>query len=264
MIDLSLLSLPPVLETLRSECCAAVLSTDLVSPEPLIAQLAGNPRSDRETPYVLIRANYVPPYERAFPLIVQTERAIAHAKGFTPSYNGLVVLDVTDWIGHLDEDYFQLLLKYWSDQIGFMGWPAFLLRDAPAEAVSLLERCCDRYLPAQSFALSLFEDRKRLAGLLEVNLHLRGHGSLRGGAEILAQLLAAPELRKERTLHLLDRVLADLTRDMPLGAAITYSRLCAWTEREDCLLTRLAGRPLQPVDLNKEDRDYVRLQKRVS
>lgn len=243
---------PPVRETLACTNGAALLFTDLVKAEPLLAQLAPGKGDVCKKTYIFVRAAYTPPYEKNFPVIARAEAAIWNAKGFSPGYSGLAAFDVTEWLGHTDEERFQILLEYWSDQRGIMGHPCFLVRDARPEQQRELLHSCLRFLPTDAFDVRVFENNERLTALLRQKFEQSGHPVSTEGLALLAKLLAAPEWKAVRLLSLLDRAVQELIWELPSGRALGRRDIIRWAGRDDCLLARLGGCLQNVLEAEKE------------
>lgn len=235
---------PQVLETLHRTNGAAVLVTDLIKPEPLLVHLVPETPATRGQPYVLIRAAYVPPYEKTFSVIARTERSVWNAKGFSHDYSGLVALDVSEWAGRFDEEYFQLLLEYWADMKGEMGYPCFLLRDARPEQQHELTLNCLRFFPAETFDVRVFENTERLSALLREKFSRAGHPIRADGLALLVRILSMPELKNARLLSILDRAAEQLTRELPPMQTLGRPEILRWAAQENALPAQLLGRPL--------------------
>lgn len=52
---------------------------------------------------------------KPFEVIKRLEREIEKAKGFRPSFRGVIHVDLDEWMGHANENYFHTLLEYLSD-----------------------------------------------------------------------------------------------------------------------------------------------------
>lgn len=67
------------------------------------------------SPGIFFKMNYSPGTDRQFTSIQYLVEALMLEAGYKGQYRGCLVLDITEWLGHEKEYYFDVLLSYLSD-----------------------------------------------------------------------------------------------------------------------------------------------------
>ncbi|MCM1365019.1 MAG: hypothetical protein NC122_10730 [Faecalibacterium sp.] len=77
------------------------------------AELSPN-NFDAETPYFFFIFKYQPPYDKFKELKRLQTEAISNTR-FKSEYNGFIAIDISEWLGHTDEEYFQAAMCFLRD-----------------------------------------------------------------------------------------------------------------------------------------------------
>lgn len=186
-----------------------ILSTDVVEPEILIRVLAEKTAKSYpdtfkgEAPQVFYRMRYMPPYE-AFQEIRKLILQIRNATGIRSSFNGIMVIDVSEYKGHEDEEYFTIFLKYLYDNS--CGCKSILVCSQYTEKeLQKLVISCTRFFPVQQEVLNIYE-LDQLKALVKASFKERRYKLDTDSIDLIADILTSEKLVSCRTLQLIDRI----------------------------------------------------------
>lgn len=241
----------------------SVITTDLTEPEALIRQLV---RAEREThpenftgktSCVYCKIPYVPPYE-TFRELRRLILRIRDNTGLRAYFRGVVAMEVTEWLGHEQEEYFTVLLKYLYDHRSL--WQAALVLNPGTEDQTRRFLCaCAGFITPHLCDISLFSRPDRLRDMLSRECARQGKRVTREAADMLAAALAEPEFRHRRSLTLIQRSAEELIARSGGSSVIRRDAAEACLTAPDSLLTLLAGKPLFHERRNVHDRELLQL-----
>ena len=186
-----------------------ILCTDIVETEILIRLLADK-TSKRypdafkgEVPQVFYRMRYVPPYE-SFQEIRKLILQIRNATGIRSKFHGIIAIDVSEYKGHENEEFFTILLKYLYDNT--RGCKVILVCSQYTEKdyKRIISRCAE-FFPVQQEQLRIY-DCERLKYLIRSSFEKHKCKVDSTGVELIADILTSEELASYRTLQLIDRI----------------------------------------------------------
>ena len=210
MFDLKF-NLEAFLPSKNSQVC--ILATDIIEPEILIRILAADTKKTYpdlfkgETPQVFYRMRYVPPYE-TFQEIRKLILQIRNATGIRSMFNGVIAIDVSEYKGHEEEEFFIVLLKYLYDNS--QGCKILLVCSQYTEKeIGRLFSICSRFFPVQIEKFNLY-DTEHLKNLIKSSFKEHDQKISSDNVELIADILECDDLTPYRTLQLIDRVLEEL------------------------------------------------------
>ena len=186
-----------------------LLRTDIVEPEILIRLLAAEtskrfPAAFKgEVPQVFYRMRYVPPYE-TFQEIRNLILQIRNATGIRSRFHGMIAIDVSEYKGHEDEEFFTILLKYLYDNM--CGCKTILVcsQYAEKEYRRLLSRCAE-FFPVQQQQLHVY-DCEQLKYFVKASFKNHRYTIDSDSIELITDMLMSEELVPYRTIQLIDRI----------------------------------------------------------
>ena len=186
--------------------------------------------------YLTMKLSYIPPYGD-FTLLKSLELRIRRESlRKTPD---TLVLDVSEWLGHEGEEFFEILAKYLHDHRSFRL--VFTARAERTEALPLFT-ALRTYLPGR------IEEDRTFAELPALSAYLRETGRLTDkAAAYLAKLILMPEGEPLRSYSVLDSLLCEL-EDGSADKIHCYRLICAMRD-PDSLLGTLFG---EKFDFQKE------------
>ena len=210
MFDLKL-NLEAFLPGKNSQIC--ILATDIIEPEILIRILSADTERaypdlfKGETPQVFYRMRYVPPYD-TFQEIRKLILQIRNATGIRSMFNGIMAIDVSEYKGHEEEEFFTVLLKYLYDNS--QGCKILLVCSQYTEKeIGRLFSICSRFFPVQIEKFNLYEV-EQLKNMIKSSFQEHGKKISSDDVELIAGILECDDLTPYRTLQLINRLPEEL------------------------------------------------------
>ena len=186
-----------------------VIRTDLTEPESFMLRMAEKSREKfphrfaGRSSCVFYRLRYVPPCEN-FRELKQLILRIENAKGLRASFRGIVALEASEWIGHEQEEYFSVILKYMYDHRDLFHC-AMILRDCPQQRLQRFLEAVDQYITPRVIDGNVFSEPARLSGYISEIFSAKGCPIRRSAAESLAEVLGHGARSKVRSLSVIER-----------------------------------------------------------
>lgn len=186
-----------------------VIRTDLTEPEGFMLHMAEKSREKHpqrftgRTPCVFYRLRYVPPCEN-FRELKNLILRIENAKGLRANFRGIVALEASEWIGHEQEEYFSIVLKYMYDHREYFHC-AMILKDCPQQRLQRFLDAVDVFITPRVLDGNVFSEPARLTGYITEIFGARGCPIRRNAAEALAEILGRPNRSKARSLSMIER-----------------------------------------------------------
>ena len=158
---------------------------------------------------------YTPPYEN-FLVLRRCQLAVrAHSESAVPE---AMLVDLSDWLPHLAEEYFTVMVKYFADHP--MRYVFAVRTTNRREALPLLAVLC-RYMPGNVVKDETFLSADSLSGYL-----LRHSEKLTpAAAQMLARLLLDPESEELRSYRTISLLLSQLPDIYPAKSSVTPQKL---------------------------------------
>lgn len=191
-----------------------VLVTDLTEPETQLMKMAQCRPTTllsggmEQSKCVYFKMPYTAPCDK-FQDLRRLILRVREATGMRAGFDGVVAVDVSEWLGHEKEQYFNVLLKFLYDHRD--TWHACLVVQSCAE--SRLERLLSECLMIMTPMVCdgrVFTLPERLEATLDELLTREGVVAEKDALAKLAGLLGSPSLARCRSLQLLDRVAREL------------------------------------------------------
>lgn len=227
----------------------SVIFTDLTEAEALVREMARDAQAAHpedfagKSPCVYCKMPYIPPCE-SFGELRKLILRIRENTGLRAHFRGLVAIEVTQWLGHENEEYFTVLLKYLYDHRDLWQGALVLTSCTEAQARRFLTACAGIVTP-RLFDAGLFSRGDRLREVIRRECAGQGKILSREGAELLTAALTDPKLHRARSLSLIRRTAEELAAAAPADN-IRLEDVREYLAHPDSLLTMLAGRVLTP------------------
>ena len=244
----------------ESHPAVCLLETDVAEPEIMVREIGTVTEQSHpalftgESPQVFYRLRYTPPYDNFHEirsLILRTRMAA----GLCSSYRGIVAIDVSEYRGHEEDEYFTIFLKYLYDCSDFQNL-IFVCCQYSERDMQRLRSACMKYFPVRQERFRFFEKPtlKRIIGNTFREAEIKAGDD---ASELLADILCREEFVPWRSLQLLERLPREIRadnrqnqkRNQPLHAAEIRSFL----QDPECSLCMMAGHVL--LQTQKEDAD---------
>ena len=172
--------------------------------------------------------NYTPPYED-FRGIRELQLAVRRMGAFPPE---VLVIDITEWIGHEEEEYFEITAMYLHDHRDLWDL-VFLVREHSAVECTMLFFTLRAFLEGQMTEDRTFADRETLAAYLTERQSVEP-----AAADRLAGILMSPGAGMLRSYPRVNALLEELSR----GGTVTEARLTEAVNDPASVLHLAAGR----------------------
>lgn len=240
-----------------------VIETDLREPEALMQSLASE--AEREQPKafagrescVYLRLRYVPPYG-SFEELRRLILRLREAAGLRADYRGVVALEATSWLGHEQEEYFIVLLKYLYDHNAHWRTAMILQEHTPA-AIRRFLTACAAYITPRHVLLRVFSDRKWLSRVLQESFERRGYILQPDARALLVEEMNRGELEKVRGTALLSRITRELICSADDHRRITREQMERYLDDPIWTPSMLAGGRMQEQRRGRPDHEAVLL-----
>ncbi len=176
---------------------------------------------------------YTPPYE-AFAGIRELQLAVRRMGPFPPE---TLVIDLTEWVGHEEEEYFEVTAMFLHDHRSLWNY-AFLAREHSMEDCAMLYFTLRSFLEGRMIEDRTFADRDSLSFYLTVH-----HPINKDAADTLAGILLSPQARMLRSYPRVDALLSELSR----GGRITELRITEAMNDPASILHLFKGRDFPSI-----------------
>lgn len=227
-----------------------LINTDLAEAEEMVKRLAEDERTRNPRDFagnvscVYYKMPYVQPCEPFEELRRLIER-VRENTGLRADFRGIVAIEAVEWLGHEKEEYFTVLLKYLYDMRDVWR-AAIVLKEATHAQIQRMASACSDVITPRPFEVRVFTQPERLCALLHEAFQRRGVKADGKAIGILAQVLARPELRKARSLAMIERTVEELT-DLSAGREeVTADAVREYVMDPWSALTMMAGKVLIP------------------
>lgn len=227
-----------------------VIPTDLAEPEALIRKLAEETQASCPTqfagkkPCVYFKLSYVAPCEK-FRKLRSLILLIQEATGLRANFHGIVALDVSEWVGHEQEEYFIATLKYLFDHSDHIH-AALILKTCTGTKLSRFLRHVCLGVPGVRLKTSpqiFFSDSKVLESYCRNYLRQESRTITQQSLTLLTNVLMRQELSEAHSLALIDQTLQDLVSAAPNQKRITEVTVQQYLECPNTMLAMMLGTP---------------------
>ena len=191
---------------------------------------------------------YAPPYED-FGGIRELQLAVRRMGPFPPE---ALALDLTEWVGHEEEEWFEITAMYLHDHRDLWNF-LFLVREREAGD------CAALFFTLRAFLVGELREDRTFADPTELSAYFTGHCPIdTDAADRLALILMRPNARMLRSYPRLNA----LTEELAKNGRITESRVLEAMRDPSSVLHLIAGRDAEPdhgygkKPVRVERRDY--------
>lgn len=236
-----------------------VVTTDLTEAESLIKALAAEEKNRMphtfagKEPCVYFKLPYIPPCE-PFKELRRLILRIRESTGLRANFQGVIAIEVSEWIGHEREEYFTVLLKYLYDHRSFWRITT-VLNGCTHNQINRFLSDCSRYITPWFFPINVFGDHDTLCTLIHNEFSRQSRRISQEAAELLTTALARQELKDARSLTLIERAVEEVISMCKNSKSVTVESIQDFLLDPYSTLTMMAGAPLfdeRSVVLEKE------------
>lgn len=226
----------------------SVVITDLSESEALIHQMAKDAQAAcpeafaGKSPCIYFKMPYIPPYE-TFQELRQLILRIRESTGLRAHFQGVVAIEVTEWLGHEREEYFTVLLKYLYDHRD-LWQAAFVLYSGTMAQTQRFLSACAGYITPRLFNAELFSHPDRLREMISRECRRQRKIITQEAAEVLAEAIADTQFRYTRSLTLIERSVEELGDGSRNGEIITGDAVREYLANPYSMLAMIAGKTL--------------------
>lgn len=192
----------------------SVVSTDLTEAESLIKVLADEEKNRAPHTFagkescVYFKLPYIPPCE-PFKELRKLILRIRENTGLRANFQGVIAIEVSEWIGHEREEYFTVLLKYLYDHRTIWRIATILNGCTPIQTNRFIS-CCSKYITPRLFTINVFGDHDTLCSLIHNEFTQQNRRITKEATGLLATTLARQELKDARSLTLIERTVGEV------------------------------------------------------
>lgn len=224
----------------------AVINTDLTESESMIRTVAEEARERNPQAFagkqacVYYKMPYIAPCD-SFHELRRLILRIRESTGLRANFQGVVAVEVTEWVGHENEEYFSVFLKYLYDHRAVWK-PAVILNNRTERQVQRFLSACSRYITPKLYDILLFADKETLCDMLSNAFKEQGGNVSLEAAEHLATTMLAEELKSARSLSLIERTVEELLSCAKAGREVNLETVRDYLENSNTLLAMMAGK----------------------
>lgn len=206
-----------------------MLITGIADNDRLVKQMTGEQRP------IYYKSRYVPPCEtfNELRLMLLLVKSMADING-----ENTIAIDLSEWIGHEQEEYLTVMLKYLHDQRDHWRYIITVADHSRAEAARLYIRL-KTYMAGSIIEDETFMSMRGLEEYLVTEKKLS-----REVSSELARHFFSREFKGSRGYEILEGVLAEL-RSLSGGRTVTLKVLREYLSREDSFMCLLLGRTVE-------------------
>lgn len=147
---------------------------------------------------LFFKLRYVPPYEDLKKML--SELQIKERKKNTFGDNITLALDITEWVGKEDDEYFSVIVKFLSDMSSRWNY-IFTVNMTRAECIHPMFRFLRQYMQGDEIKDSVWENKISLEEFLMTSLNYS-----RSAASFLSDLVLHPKMEKYRLNDILELI----------------------------------------------------------
>ena len=227
-----------------------LVPTDLAEPEVFLRQLADQTqilcpnRFAGNASCVYYKLPYITPCENFHELRKLILR-VQESTGLRARFHGIVILDISEWVGHEKEEYFTSLLKYLFDHSDHWHC-ALVLKNCTDTKLNQLKRNICFQVPGMELKLSaqmIFTDPKRLEAYCRDSLCRAEKVIAQAGLSLLVDALSRKALSEARSLALIDQIIRNLIQTAPNRKIISEITVRQYLASPDTMLAMMLGAP---------------------
>ncbi len=206
-----------------------MLITGIADNDRLVKRVTGEERP------IYYKSRYVPPCEtfNELRLMLLLVKSMADING-----ENTIAIDLSEWIGHEQDEYLTVMLKYLHDQRDHWRYIFTVADHSRSEAAKL-------YIRLKTYMTGSIVEDKTFMSMPGLEEYLVSEKKL--GREVAAELAGrffSREFKGSRSYEILDGVLAEL-KALSTGRTVTFRALRDYLSREDSLMCLLLGRTVE-------------------
>ena len=198
-----------------------VLVTEMNDNDQIVRCMAKQAHADNpelfegNVPFVYYKMKYVPPYER-FGELKHLILRIRNATGLRSEFKGIVAIDLFEWLGREDEEYFEITLKFLYDHRHIWKY-IFTFKDAELEKTRPAFEASVHYFRAMAIDKCLFNHRDELEKYLRGAFEKNGAKCDESAMQMLAGVFSDKGAKNLKSYEKMDMVVRDIADNFPNG-----------------------------------------------
>jgi|GEM_PF-1359438 len=192
---------------------------------------------------IYYKSRYTPPFEQ----FTELRSLILLVKDLDDiNADNVVAIDLSEWVGHEQEEYFTVMLKFLHDQRDHWKY-IFTVGSCSRREVTKLYIKMKSYLTGHIVEDRTFQECSGLEDYL-----VRGHHMQRSAASAFARLFLSRDLRAEKSYEIMEGILNEL-ESFSRGRRIGMPALRDYLSSEDSLMCLLLGKTVDLTEGNYEN-----------
>ena len=225
-----------------------VIHTDLAEAETLLRTMAEQARQQQPrafaglTPCVYFKMPYVQPFD-TFRALRSLILRIHENTGLRANFKGIVAIEATQWLGHEQEEYFTVFLKFLADHLEV--WQiALVLNGCTSSQLQRFLCACGRYMTPHVVERLLFRDKTALQNMIQAEFQRKNVQIIQEAAALCAEAMIRPEFKQVRSLSFIERTLEEIHASNGRRPLLTAGKLKSYLRDPNTGLALMAGKPL--------------------
>lgn len=227
-----------------------VLRTDLAEAERMVCLLAEEEQQRHPEHFtgkklcVYHKLSYVPAYEN-FQELRRLILQIHESTGMNAYFKGIIAVDISEWVGHEQEEYFTVFLKYIYDHQSFLRF-LLIVNHCSKPQLRFFLQSCMRYVTPQLVDAPVFGNDGHLGEILRLMFQKKGVSIRNDASSLLADALRNDSLCHVRSLTLIERVVNDIVSEAARDKKIiTTTQIVKYLSDSDTTLSMLLNFTLE-------------------
>lgn len=188
---------------------------------------------------LLFTFHYTPPYER-FEQLKQLQLEARSKNPFNRDY--YFAIDITEWLGHEDEEYFDIICKYLTDMAKHIRY-IFMVSNRNEKTIKMMHIKLRTYMNGTYRTDERWADRN---GITNVIHEISNYDNT--AAQALADILMRPEFDDYRSCSFIRQISNEILNES--DGCITLDDLVKYINDNNSLITLLA---VGEINISKED-----------
>lgn len=197
---------------------------------------------------LFFKLRYIPPYEDLKKLL--SELQIKERKKNIFGDNITLAMDITEWIGKENDEYFSIIVKYLSDMCPKWNY-IFTVNSKKSECIYPVFCFLRKYLQGDFIKDSVWESRKTLETFLLTSLNYSC-----SAASILSNLFLHPKMEKYRSNDMLERITQEvMSFSVNINSSISEKDIKNYLKSNNNIIQLMLGNDDSRIirEITKED-----------
>ena len=202
--------------------------------------------------YAYYKMNYVLPYEK-FGELKKLILTVKNSTGLRRDFMGIVAIDFFEWIGHEEDEYFDITMKFLYDHRHIWKY-VFTFRDSELENIKPMLKTAAHYFKPMVVEKCLFNQKDELSVHLKTIFARQATECDDSSIDLLADIFSDNRAKNIKSYEKIDLIVRDIS-DNSAGETVSAAML-AQKLREGKLLLNLLLDSAIVQKILKDEREF--------